>query len=275
MSSLTLENGNLVLRCRYDPALVSTIKSLHNPDRKYDPANKTWIIHPKHAKMVALWVKTYLGEDISVPQATIADSKPVTQIFEVRYIGTTKTREDGSSSAYGLVGNDWKLIFPEQVLRSWFDAGQAVPGTKESLYSVLGTQQQATEEEIKAAYRRMARQWHPDICREANAQEMFIRIQSAYETLSNPVQRAKYNAGLVLQASLGQQQKHKIDISLLSANGYRSPLRCGYLMAEGIEKIGRFVVEKILGWEDILNSSGQVLVTSWALGAKEPTEIWS
>ena len=134
MSSLTLENGNLVLRCRYDPALVSTIKSLHNPDRKYDPANKTWIIHPKHAKMVALWVKTYLGEDISVPQATIADSKPVTQIFEVRYIGTTKTREDGSSSAYGLVGNDWKLIFPEQVLRSWFDAGQAVPGTKESLY---------------------------------------------------------------------------------------------------------------------------------------------
>jgi hypothetical protein len=273
MSSLTLENGNLVLQTPYDRALVLAIKTLPTSDRLYDPKRKVWYIHPKQGKTVKQWVEDFLGENITLPVIKQVDAKPVMQIFEVRYIGTTKNRDDGTSSAFGLVGKDWKLIFPEVVLRAWFDAGQAVPGTQESLYSILGTNQQATIEEIKTAYRRMVRQWHPDVCREANAQEVFIRIQSAYETLSNPIQRAKYNAGLKLQASMSPStQKGMFDCL---QNGYRSPLRCGYLMVEGVEKIGRFVVEKILGWEDIVNSAGQVLVTSWALGAKEPTEVWN
>lgn len=274
MSSLTLENGNLVLQTPYDQALVLAIKTLPTSDRLYDPKRKVWYIHPKQGKTVRQWVEDFLGENISLPVIKQVDAKPVMQIFEVRYIGTTKNRDDGTSSAFGLVGKDWKLIFPEAVLRAWFDAGQAVPGAQESLYSILGTNQQATVEEIKTAYRRMVRQWHPDVCREANAQEVFIRIQSAYETLSNPIQRAKYNAGLKLQASLGQQNKTLSEICQ-DALGYRSPLRCGYLMVEGVEKIGRFVVEKILGWEDIMNSAGQVMVTSWAKDAKEPTEVWN
>lgn len=273
MSSLTLENGNLVLTTPYNRELVFSIKTIPQSDRRYDGNRKIWIIHPKHGKVVQQWVSLYLNENISIPQTGKIETKPSMQLFEVRYVGTTKIRDDGTSTAYGLVGKDWKLIFPEAVLRSWFDAGQQIPGTKESLYSVLGTNQLATEDEIKSAYRRMVRQWHPDVCREANAQEMFIRIQHAYETLSNPIQRAKYNAGLKLQASMTEPSQKGMFDEL--QNGYRSPLRCGYIMVEGLEKIGRFVVEKILGWEDIVNSTGQVLVTSWALNAKEPTEIWS
>jgi hypothetical protein len=230
------------------------------------------MIHPRNGKIIKRWVLDYLKEDVNLPQVTVVDSKPITQVFSVRYVGTCKSRPDGSSSAFGLVGNDWQLIFPEQVLRSWFDAGNATPGNTESLYAILGTNQQANEEEIKKAYRRVVRQWHPDICREANAHEVFIRIQHAYETLNNPIQRAKYNAGLKLQASLGKQESKQSPLELY---GYRSPLRCGFLMVEGVEKIGRFSVEKILGWEDIVNANGQTLVTSWAKDAKEPTEIWN
>ncbi|MDW8235161.1 MAG: J domain-containing protein [Bacteroidia bacterium] len=61
-------------------------------------------------------------------------------------------------------------------------------------YAVLGVPRTATQEEIKKAYRRLARQYHPD----ANpgnkaAEEKFKEIQEAYEVLGNPETRAKYD----------------------------------------------------------------------------------
>ncbi|GIV23548.1 MAG: J domain-containing protein [Bacteroidia bacterium] len=61
-------------------------------------------------------------------------------------------------------------------------------------YAILGVARNATQEEIKKAYRRLARKYHPD----ANpgdkaAEEKFKEIQEAYEVLSNPETRAKYD----------------------------------------------------------------------------------
>ncbi|MEN2992911.1 MAG: J domain-containing protein [Bacteroidia bacterium] len=61
-------------------------------------------------------------------------------------------------------------------------------------YAILGVDRSASPEEIKRAYRRLARQYHPD----ANpgnkeAEERFKEIQEAYEVLSNPETRAKYD----------------------------------------------------------------------------------
>lgn len=61
-------------------------------------------------------------------------------------------------------------------------------------YAILGVSRNASQEEIKKAYRRLARQYHPD----ANpgnkeAEEKFKEIQEAYEVLSNPETRAKYD----------------------------------------------------------------------------------
>ena len=56
---------------------------------------------------------------------------------------------------------------------------------------------------------------------------------------------------------------------------YRSPLRCGYIMAEGVESLGRFVVSSIMGWEDVTNERGQVLVVSWPVGADKPEKAWA
>jgi hypothetical protein len=56
--------------------------------------------------------------------------------------------------------------------------------------------------------------------------------------------------------------------------GYRSPLRCGWIMVKGIPVLGRFEVQEIMDWQDIVNHQGQVLVTSWAMGDKAPTEKW-
>jgi molecular chaperone DnaJ len=61
------------------------------------------------------------------------------------------------------------------------------------LYEILGVPRDATQEEIKRAYRRLARQYHPDVNRSHDAEERFKEIAAAYEILSDPDKRARYD----------------------------------------------------------------------------------
>lgn len=63
-------------------------------------------------------------------------------------------------------------------------------------YEILGVGRNATEKEIKAAYRKLARKWHPDLHpgkQKKEAEEKFKQINEAYEVLSDPEKRAKYD----------------------------------------------------------------------------------
>ena len=62
-------------------------------------------------------------------------------------------------------------------------------------YDVLGVSREASPEEIKKAYRRLARELHPDVNPDATAQEKFKLVTHAYEVLSDPVQRQQYDLG--------------------------------------------------------------------------------
>lgn len=64
---------------------------------------------------------------------------------------------------------------------------------KRDLYEVLGVARDASEDDIKKAYRKLARQYHPDHNKEPGAQERFVEIQEAYDTLSDPEQRKMYD----------------------------------------------------------------------------------
>jgi molecular chaperone DnaJ len=53
-------------------------------------------------------------------------------------------------------------------------------------YSVLGVSRDATGEEIKRAYRKLARELHPDVNPDPTTQEKFKEVTAAYEVLSDP-----------------------------------------------------------------------------------------
>jgi curved DNA-binding protein len=61
-------------------------------------------------------------------------------------------------------------------------------------YKILGLERGAADEEVKKAYRRLARKYHPDVSKEANAKEKFQEVSEAYETLRDKEKRAAYDS---------------------------------------------------------------------------------
>jgi molecular chaperone DnaJ len=68
-----------------------------------------------------------------------------------------------------------------------------VATTERDFYQVLGVERTASDAEIKRAFRKLAQQWHPDVNTEPAAQERFKEINEAYQVLSDPERRARYD----------------------------------------------------------------------------------
>ena len=60
-------------------------------------------------------------------------------------------------------------------------------------YKIMGLERTATQDEIKRAYRKLARKYHPDVSKEKDAEERFKELGEAYEVLKDPEKRAAYD----------------------------------------------------------------------------------
>lgn len=65
--------------------------------------------------------------------------------------------------------------------------------SKRDYYEVLGVSKDASEDDIKSAYRKLARKYHPDVCKDPDANAKFSEVSEAYEVLHDKDKRAQYD----------------------------------------------------------------------------------
>ena len=70
-------------------------------------------------------------------------------------------------------------------------------------YGVLGVSKDASQDEVKQAYRKLARKYHPDVSQEPDAEEKFKELNAAYEVLSDPQKRSMYDRFGTVKPGMG------------------------------------------------------------------------
>lgn len=260
--SITWEPGGYVVRFPYDPPFIERLKTiLPRAAREYSKPRKVWLVAPEAIELAASLLAQHFNQQIDVPPQG-NDVDEVAGDIRLEYLGAAKERDGGPASSFGFANGSWSVVIPQTVLEAWFN--KSLSPDKSTFFATLLVPETADLATIKSAYRRLARQWHPDVCREENAADRFREIQEAYESLSDEQRRSRYLAGLFYERQDKQPNNNWRGPSRF--NTYSPPLRCGLLNVTGQMKLGRLVVSKINEWRDIVNDAGQVMVSTWQAG---------
>jgi curved DNA-binding protein len=116
-------------------------------------------------------------------------------------------------------------------------------------YQIMGVARTATADEVKKAYRRLARKFHPDVSKEKDAEKKFKEVQEAYEVLKDPEKRAAYDQ-LGSDYKPGQQFRPPPDFG--SGFEFRGGPRQGRANARGGASQEEF--EEAEGFSDFFSS---------------------
>lgn len=310
-ASLTVDaaTGGLVFESDYDRALVDELKRVvPYQERQWISHRKVWLVAARHGQAVANLAQRYLGVAVRVPAINVVPAEQ-TKLLEVHYLARCKRREgfdepmasgaDGSTDGRGR--HNWPFLFPQSVLEEWFstglesaeDAARAATrpkGQKPTLFQILMLKQQPppTDGEVRSAYLRLAKMWHPDVCTEPDAKARFQEIDAAYKRMMTEADRKRYTAALAFETHAHESAQKAAQIvdpyagmastmrhsGMDDGYGYRTAMRQGYMLCTGVQQFGRFTVSKILRWDDIVNQHGQILVSSWPQGGDAWVEQW-
>jgi hypothetical protein len=271
---MEIQGNSIVLHSPYNRDFVNDFKEdVPYTARRWNPTDKVWTFAPQYGARVRDLILFHYGVNVAVP-ATHAQSREQTTIVKLMYLGLPKDRGEGKLISYGWANGGWTTLWPLSVLKAWFEpmnnGDDVVPNAAQTLYGVLGVKRKASGAEIKSAWRKLARRFHPDMNSDPDATAQMQRVNEAYGILQDVGKRARYDAGLKLESAIGKSSLPRFTQS----NVYRPPYRCGLVMVSAIEEVGRLNVKRILEWQDIVNHRGQILTTFWRFGDDRYSERW-
>ena len=110
-------------------------------------------------------------------------------------------------------------------------------GSVKDYYDILGVSRTASDADIKKAYRRLARKYHPDVSKEPDSEQRFKEMKEAYDVLRNPDKRAAYD-------QFGHNWQARPDFGPGAAREYQSPF--GGMSFDGAEPFGD-IFDQIFG----------------------------
>jgi len=264
--SITQSGNDYAVKTPYHkdfPAMLKAAVSIRA--RNWDGEQKAWIVGADWIQHVLPVIEELYGEKPEIPELIKTETE-TKYSFQLDYVGIPKTRGiNEPKTALGFSKDQWRIVFDEDTLKGWFEQCQTGRDLPQTLFSLLLVSEKANDQEIKSGYRRLARQWHPDVCKEENAEAMFKRISDAYQILSDPQKRARYQAGLAFERESNHEERR--GYSIFNSSGeqvFIPPLRCGFLTVTGSVQVGRLRVSQILKWEDVTNEQGLTMVSSWS-----------
>jgi DnaJ-class molecular chaperone len=103
-----------------------------------------------------------------------------------------------------------------------------VASTENDPYTVLGLTPDASAEEIKRAYRRLALRYHPDVAENEAEASQFAPLRQAYETLSDPARRAVWDRQRLEQAAREREEHARASAPFRFGRGVRSAFDAAY-----------------------------------------------
>ncbi len=115
-----------------------------------------------------------------------------------------------------------------------------------SLYETLGVSESSSEADIKKAYRKLARKYHPDVNKSSEAEEKFKEINAAYEVLSDKEKRAQYDQygdsifGGQNFHDFAQNQGSNVDLDEILRSMFGGGARGGFSSSTGFGGFGGF-----------------------------------
>ena len=237
--------------------IINKIKALPYDKRAWSREEDCWKIDASLVDSLS----DILGFSVKVERNKLGSENQRTTL-DLHFISQPIRRVGGDVYSCGFHDQKFIAVLELSVLEEWYKWRPC----DVTLYTSLCIERTASQDEIKKAYRRVARQWHPDVVGESEkevAHNMFIMINRAYEILSNDIKRRKYDAALLM---LPKPDKEEQPMRFL-------PYRCGRLVCDA-EVSAKIKVTKIYKWDDITNDQGQIMCATWKKGDATYETIW-
>jgi hypothetical protein len=271
-----LDRATVAMDASYNVAFLQMFKALvPAKHRQWRASDKIWAFTPSYISEV-IDLATRMGYEIETTPYMgndTAQQEVETIIAQVNYLGNARRRPDGSVNATGLdERGEWVYLFPFDVLAEFLDISiVSSPLTAKTHYERLGVERTATGDEIKRAFRKAVRAWHPDVNAHPDAAEATIAIRDSYEVLANERQRRKYDVALKLAPQVDGGNAVANEIVWVPPDY----LRCGLWKVDVTHALGRMAVEKIHDHYDIVNSAGEIMAVRWDGGNGTPLISWT